>query len=73
MVFLLTFLSGLLYTMFDFAAVGATGVGHDCIDVMILTMLLKNPYIGILVVIGVYILVSYLELRYQKNKEIESI
>ncbi len=71
--FLLTFLSGLLYTMFDFAAVGATGVGHDCIDVMILTMLLKNPYIGILVVIGVYILVSYLELRYQKNKEIESI
>lgn len=71
--FLLTFLSGLLYTMFDFAAVGATGVGHDCIDVMILTMLLKKPYIGILTIIGVYILVSYLELRYQKNKQSASM
>lgn len=67
--FLLIFLSGLLYTMFDFAAVGAKGVGHDCIDVMILTMLLKNPYIGIGVVVVAYITFSYLEMRHNKSKQ----
>lgn len=67
--FLLIFLSGFLYTIFDFSAIGVVGVGHDCIDIMVLMLLLKNPTIGILVIISVYILVSYLELRYQKNKE----
>ena len=66
--FLLIFLSGMLYTMFDFAAVGASGVGHDCIDVMVLMMLLRNPYIGIPIILGVFALYSYKEINYRKAK-----
>lgn len=66
--FLLIFLSGMLYTMFDFAAVGAGGVGHDCIDIMVLMMLLKQPFIGIPIIIGVYALYSYREINYSKTK-----
>lgn len=67
--FLLIFLSGLLYTMFDFASVGAGGVGHDCIDIMVLMMLLKKPYVGIPIIVAVYILTSYFEIRYQASKD----
>lgn len=64
--FLLIFLSGMLYMMFDFAAVGAGGVGHDCIDVMVLMMLLRKPYIGIPIILGIYALYSYKEINYRK-------
>ncbi len=65
--FLLIFGSGLLFTMFDFAAVGASGVGHDCIDVMVLMMLLKKPIFGIIAIGLVFALYCYLEVRYQKR------
>jgi PTS system ascorbate-specific IIC component len=52
--FLLIFLSGFVYTIFDYAAYGAEGVGHDCIDVMILMTILKNPYIGIVIVLAAF-------------------
>lgn len=65
--FLLIFLSGLLYTMFDFSAIGVTGIGHDCIDVMLVMMLLKYPLIGIPVIVAAFVFYSFLELRYKKS------
>ncbi|HAH94454.1 MAG TPA: hypothetical protein DCM01_11810, partial [Dielma fastidiosa] len=45
--FLLIVGSAFLFTIFDYAAYGAAGVGHDCLDVMVLMTILKQPYIGI--------------------------
>lgn len=61
--FLLIFLSGFVFTIFDYAAYGAAGVGHDCIDVMVLITIMKQPYIGIGIILAAYILLSYLEVK----------
>jgi len=58
--FLLIFGSGFLYTLYDFSAYGASGVGHDCIDVMVLMGIMKHPYIGIGIIIAVFILLCIL-------------
>ena len=49
--FLLIFGSAFLFTIFDYAAYGAAGVGHDCIDVMVIMTALKNPWIGIALIV----------------------
>ena len=49
--FLLIFLSGFLFTIFDYAAYGAAGVGHDCIDVMVLMFILQNPYVATAIIL----------------------
>ena len=48
--FLLIVGSAFLFTIFDYAAYGAAGVGHDCLDVMVLMTILKQPYIGIAII-----------------------
>lgn len=63
--FELIFLSGLTYKVFDhFAAVGAEGTGHDCIDAMVLMLSMKNVWIGIILVVAVFVLLAVL-----KNKK----
>ncbi len=52
--FILIFASGFLFTIFDYAAYGAAGVGHDCVDVMAVMVLLKYPYVGIIVTAAVF-------------------
>lgn len=52
--FLLIFGSAFLSTIFDYAAYGAAGVGHDCLDVMVTMGLLKYPYIGIAVIVAAF-------------------
>ena len=64
--FLLIFLSGFLFTIFDYAAYGAAGVGHDCIDVMVVMGLLINPYIGIGIIVVAFLGLCYLESRKTK-------
>lgn len=60
--------SGFTYMFFDhFAAVGAEGTGHDCIDAMALMTAMKQPIIGIILIIGAFVLLSVLEIRYQKK------
>ena len=59
--FLLIFLSGFVFTIFDYAAYGAAGVGHDCIDVMVLILLLKQPWIGILVILATFVFLCWKE------------
>lgn len=66
--FLLIFGSGFLYTLFDFAKYGAKGVGHDCIDVMVILTALKNPYVGIVIIAIVFILLCLKEVKYKKGK-----
>jgi len=71
--FILIFLSGFTYKVFDhFSAVGATGVGHDCVDAM-LTMLafFKSPYIGIGIIVAAFAGLSYAGLRYQKRNRVQ--
>ena len=71
--FILIFLSGFTYKVFDhFSAVGATGVGHDCVDAM-LTMLafFKSPYIGIGIIVAAFAGLSYAEVRYQKRNRVQ--
>ncbi|HEY8364531.1 MAG TPA: PTS ascorbate transporter subunit IIC [Haloplasmataceae bacterium] len=68
--FLLIFLSGVLYKMFDFSAINAAGLGHDCIDVMILMMFLKYWYVGVPIIIAAYVFYSFLEVRYQKRNSL---
>ena len=65
--FELIFLSGLTYRIFDrFAAVGAEGTGHDCIDAMMLMLAMKNVWIGIVVIAAVFVLLSVLKAKREK-------
>lgn len=60
--------SGFTYMFFDhFAAVGAEGTGHDCVDAMALMTAMKQPIIGIILIVGAFVLLSVLEVRYQKK------
>lgn len=60
--------SGFTYKLFDhFAAVGAEGTGHDCIDAMAQMTIMKNPIIGIIIIAGAFVLLSMMELRHQKK------
>lgn len=52
--FILIFASAFLFTIFDYAAYGAAGVGHDCVDVMAVMAMLMNPYVGIAIVAVVF-------------------
>jgi len=61
--FLLIFGSAFLFTIFDYAAYGAAGVGHDCIDVMVIMGLLKYVWVGIAAVVASFVVFSYLEYR----------
>lgn len=61
--FLLIFVSGFVFTIFDYAAYGAGGVGHDTMDVMVIISILKQPYIGIGIILTAFVLVSYLKHR----------
>lgn len=71
--FLLIFGSAFLYTLFDFAAYGVSGVGHDTIDIMVSLTILRNPFIGIGILVLVFIALSILEnRRVTKNNEIEA-
>lgn len=57
--FILIFGSGFLFTIFDYAAYGAAGVGHDCVDVMVLMTALKNPYVGIAIILIAFVALCY--------------
>lgn len=60
--------SYITYSLFNhFAAVGAEGTGHDCIDAMALMTIMKNPVVGIIIIVGAFILASVLVVRYQKK------
>jgi hypothetical protein len=48
-----------------FAAVGATGTGHDCVDAMVTLLVFKNPYVGIIVLASVFVILAIFERRYQ--------
>ena len=71
--FILIFLSGFTYMFFDkFAAVGATGVGHDCVDAMVTMLAFKNPYVGIIILVAAFVVLSIFEVRYQKRVAAEA-
>lgn len=65
--FLLIFGSAFLFTLFDFAAYGVTGVGHDCIDVMVVMTIMKQPFVGIAVIAVTFIALCLYEVK-RKNK-----
>lgn len=65
--FLLIFGSAFLSTLYNFADYGATGIGHDTIDVMVVLSLLKSPIIGITVIVLIYVGYSVYEVR-RKNQ-----
>ncbi|TDW26292.1 PTS system ascorbate-specific IIC component [Breznakia blatticola] len=65
--FLLIFLSAMLSNMFDFSAYGVEGVQHDCIDAMILTMILANPVIGIALIVGVFVILCFFQANRDRN------
>ena len=66
--FELIFLSGFTYKLFDhFAAVGAEGTGHDCIDAMVLMLGMKNVWIGIILIVTVFVFLSVMQMKYKKN------
>jgi|SRR5690625_1867673 len=68
--FLLIFGSGFLFTIFDYAAYGAGGVGHDTIDVMVIMTALKQPYVGIVLIIIAAIVTGVL--RQKKLNKVEN-
>ena len=61
--FLLIFGSAFVSTIFDYAAYGAAGVGHDCVDVMALMTVLKNPWIGIVLIVALFGVLCFLNLK----------
>ncbi len=65
--------SGFTYSLFGhFAAVGAEGTGHDCIDAMALMTALKTPIVGIAILVAAFVVLSVLEVRHRKNTPAKS-
>lgn len=69
--FLLIFGAAFLFTLFDFAAYGATGVGHDCIDVMVMLTILKQPFAGIAIVAAAFVILCVLQVR--RNAKLSAV
>ena len=67
--FLLILGSGFLSTIFDYAAYGAAGVGHDCLDVMAVMTIMKSPYIGIAIIVAVFILLCWFNKKGTQNSD----
>jgi len=66
--FILIFLSGATYFMFDhFRAIGIEGVGHDCVDAMVAMIAFRNPWVGIAVLAGAFVLLSIFEVKYRRK------
>ena len=69
--FILIFLSGFTYNLFDgFGALNdgvALGVGHDCVDAMVTMIAFQNAWVGIGILGAAFVLLSVLEVRYQKR------
>lgn len=58
--------SGFLFTIFDYTAYGAAGVGHDCIDVMVIMTILKQPYVGIAIIVVAFAVLCFLNRKTSK-------
>lgn len=68
--FMLIFLSGLTYKVFDgFAAVSSEGVGHDTIDTMLTLLAFKAPIVGIVILAASFAALWFAETRYQKRTQ----
>lgn len=67
--FLLIFGSAFLFGLFDFAAYGAKGVGHDCIDVMVILSILKQPYVGTAIIAAAFGGLCWYESKRNKKEE----
>lgn len=67
--FLLILGSGFLSTIFDYAAYGAAGVGHDCLDVMAVMTIMKSPYIGIAIIVAAFILLCWFNKKGTQNSD----
>lgn len=66
--FLLIFLSGLTYRLFDrFSDVGATGTGYDTIDSMVTLLAFSTPWVGLVLLAGALVLLSLLQVRRQRR------
>lgn len=71
--FILIFLSGLTYKIFDhFAAVGAEGTGHDTIDSMLTMLAFQTPWVGMIILFAAFVLVSLLEVRHMRRVKKEA-
>ena len=66
--FLLIVGSAFLFGLFDFEAYGVTGVGHDCIDVMVLLTILKQPIVGIVIILAVFAVMSFYQYKRAKKE-----
>ena len=66
--FELIFLSGFTYKLFGhFASVGAEGTGHDCIDAMVLMLGMKNVWVGLILIVAVFVLLAAMQNK--RNKQ----
>lgn len=61
--FSLVFCAGFISTIYDFAQYGAAGVGHDCIDVMLFMFAMKQPAIGLGLVVLLFVAMCFIQLR----------
>ena len=66
--FLLIVGSAFLFGLFDFASYGVSGVGHDCIDVMVLLTVLKQPIVGIAIVLLAFVGMSFYQVKKSKKE-----
>ena len=69
--FLLIFGSAALFGLFDFAAFGAKGVGFDCIDVMVVLAILKQPYVGMGIIAAIFGVLCWFEVKHNKKSSKE--
>lgn len=65
--FMLIFGSAFVSSIVNLAAYGATGVGIDCLDMMAIIAIMKQPYIGIGVVVAAFVLLCVAEVRHKKQ------
>jgi len=64
--FMLILGSAFISTFIDFAVYGAAGVGHDCIDAMVVMGIMRNVYVGIAIIVVTFIALCILEKKRKK-------
>lgn len=67
--FLLIFLSGLFTKIVSYAQFGIQGVGYDTVDTTVVGVIMKNPIIGIAIIVVIFLILSVFETkRLRKTK-----
>jgi len=65
--FMLIFASAFISTLINFENYGAYGIGHDCIDAMVVMLIMRYAYIGLIIIAATFVTLCVFETKRKKQ------